>query len=92
MQEFPAHIRAYDLLVDETEDLRDTPFAERREKLVSFVKRLNDPRIDISPLVPFDSWEALTAARADPGDARRPQTGRRGEQVDGDSDVSHLAR
>jgi DNA ligase-1 len=69
LQEFPAHIRAYDLLVDEHEDLRDRPFAVRREKLEAFVKRLNDPRIDISPLVPFESWEALTAARADPGKA-----------------------
>ena len=30
MLEFPAHIRAYDLLVDGTEDLRALPFAERR--------------------------------------------------------------
>jgi DNA ligase-1 len=69
IQEFPAHIRAYDLLVDEHEDLRDRPFAERRAKLEAFVTRLNDPRIDISPLVPFESWETLTAARADPGKA-----------------------
>ncbi len=63
--EFPAHIRAYDLLVDGTEDLRGLPFAERRARLGKFVARLNDPRVDISPLVPFDTWDALTAARAD---------------------------
>jgi ATP-dependent DNA ligase len=66
IQEFPAHIRAYDLLVDGTEDLRALPFAERRAQLEKFVARLNEPRIDISPLVPFDTWEALAAARADP--------------------------
>ncbi len=66
MLEFPAHIRAYDLLVDGTEDLRALPFAERRARLEKFVARLDEPRIDISPLVPFDTWEALAAARADP--------------------------
>ena len=80
LQEFPAHIRAYDLLVDEHEDLRDRPFAARREKLEAFVQRLNDPRIDISPVVPFESWEALTAARADPG---RAGAGEDAEAVEG---------
>ena len=67
--EFPAHLRAYDLLVDGTEDLRDLPFAERRARLQAFVEKLNDPRVDLSPLVPFDTWAALTAARADPATA-----------------------
>jgi DNA ligase-1 len=67
--EFPAHLRAYDLLVDGTEDLRERPFAERRKRLQAFVERLDDPRVDLSPLVPFDSWAALTAARADPAAA-----------------------
>ena len=66
LADHPAHLRAYDLLADGAEDLRERPFAERRARLEAFVARLGDPRIDISPLVPFDSWEALTAARADP--------------------------
>jgi DNA ligase-1 len=69
MLEFPAHLRAYDLLVDGDEDLRDKPFAERRQRLEAFVTKLKDPRVDLSPLVPFDTWEALTAARANPADA-----------------------
>ena len=40
MLEFPAHIRAYDLLVEGTEDLRALPFAERRSRLEKFVTRL----------------------------------------------------
>ncbi|GGC83407.1 cisplatin damage response ATP-dependent DNA ligase [Chelatococcus reniformis] len=64
--EFPAHIRAYDLLVDGTEDLRALPFAARRARLEAFVSRLADPRIDLSPLVPFGSWHELGAARAEP--------------------------
>ena len=67
--EFPAHLRAYDLLVDGTEDLRDRPFVERRARLQVFVEKLNDPRVDLSPLVPFDTWAALTTARADPATA-----------------------
>ena len=34
--EFPAHLRAYDLLADGGEDLRERPFAERRARLESF--------------------------------------------------------
>ncbi|MCC6889533.1 MAG: cisplatin damage response ATP-dependent DNA ligase [Hyphomicrobiales bacterium] len=67
--EFPAHLRAYDLLVEGTEDLRDKPFVERRARLESFIGRLGEPRIDLSPLLPFSTWAALAAARADPAAA-----------------------
>ncbi|MBX3551513.1 MAG: cisplatin damage response ATP-dependent DNA ligase [Pseudolabrys sp.] len=67
--DFPAHIRAYDLLMLDGEDLRDRPFAERREKLAQFIERLDTPRIDLSPLVPFANWPELIAARADPAQA-----------------------
>jgi DNA ligase-1 len=69
LSEFPAHLRAYDLLADGTEDLRERPFAERRERLEKFVARLDHSRIDISPLVPFATWDELIAARADPASA-----------------------
>ena len=66
MGEFPAGIRAYDLLMEGSEDLRTLPFAERRKRLETFIKRLNNPRIDLSPLQPFASWEELTQLRAHP--------------------------
>jgi DNA ligase-1 len=66
MAEFPAHLRAYDLLADGDEDLRDCPFTERRRRLENFVARLGDPRIDLSPLIAFRSWNELIAARKDP--------------------------
>ena len=66
---FPAHLRAYDLLVDGTEDLRERPFAERRARLEAFLARLDEPRIDISSPIPFATWDQLTAARADPASA-----------------------
>ena len=69
LAEFPAHLRAYDLLVEGEADLRERPFAERRAQLENFVARLKEPRIDLSPLVPFATWDGLTAARADPSRA-----------------------
>lgn len=72
LQEFPAAIRAYDLLLDGAEDLRLLPFAERRARLEEFVARIGTTRIDLSPLLSFASWDELARLRADPpeGDAR----------------------
>ena len=72
LAEFPAHLRAYDLLVEGETDLRERPFAERRARLEAFVTRLHEPRIDLSPLVPFRTWDELTAARADPAAGAAP--------------------
>jgi DNA ligase-1 len=69
MAEFPAHLRAYDLLADGEEDLRELPFATRRARLEDFIARLNEPRVDLSPLVAFTTWEDLTAARNNPASA-----------------------
>ncbi|MFG1303294.1 cisplatin damage response ATP-dependent DNA ligase [Xanthobacter autotrophicus] len=69
LAEFPAHIRAYDLLVDGEEDLRALPFTARRARLEALVKKLSSPRIDLSPLVPFAGWDDLTRARANPASA-----------------------
>ncbi|RJF68555.1 ATP-dependent DNA ligase [Rhodopseudomonas palustris] len=68
-KEYPIHLRAYDLLGDGDEDLRTLPFAERRARLETFIARLDDPRIDLSPTVAFDDWEGLAAARRDPASA-----------------------
>jgi DNA ligase-1 len=67
--EFPAHLRAYDLLADGSEDLREWPFAERRARLESFIARLGDQRVDLSPLIPFTTWDELIAARKNPAAA-----------------------
>ncbi|CCE06627.1 putative DNA ligase, ATP-dependent [Bradyrhizobium sp. STM 3843] len=69
LKEYPIHLRAYDLLGDEENDLRELPFAERRERLEGFVTRLDDVRIDLSPTIPFASWDELKAARANPAAA-----------------------
>jgi DNA ligase-1 len=68
-KDYPIHLRAYDLLADDEADLRELPFAERRALLEVFVRKLDDDRIDLSPMIPFASWEALRTARADPASA-----------------------
>lgn len=67
--EYPAHLRAYDLLFDGSDDLRELPFEERRTRLQSFIARHAHPRLDLSPLVDFKTWPELAAARADPASA-----------------------
>jgi DNA ligase-1 len=69
IKDFPIHLRAYDLLGDDGNDLRELPFTERRARLQTFVKRLDDPRVDLSPTIAFDSWYGLRTARARPAAA-----------------------
>ena len=68
MAKYPAGIRAYDLLMDGDEDLRGLTFRERRARLETSIARLANPRIDLSPLQPFGSWEELAQLRATPPD------------------------
>ena len=67
--EFPAHLRAYDLLADGADDLRQEPFLERRARLENFVAKLADPRVDLSSLVTFKTWDELIAGRKHPAAA-----------------------
>lgn len=69
LKSHPAQIRAYDLLFWQGRDLRDLPFAQRRVELERAVASLNQPRIDISPLLPFATWDDLATLRSDPPNA-----------------------
>jgi DNA ligase 1 len=69
IKDYPIHLRAYDLLGEGDTDLRTLPFTERRARLEAFVAGLDDPRIDLSPTIAFDSWDELTAARKNPASA-----------------------
>ena len=64
--EYPAHIRAYDLLSLDGEDQRPLPFRERRTKLQTFVAEAANARLDLSPIVAFADWDTLAAARKNP--------------------------
>jgi DNA ligase-1 len=67
LTDFPAHIRAYDLLAVDAEDLRSLPFATRRLKLESFVAAAGVERLDLSPQIAFSAWDFIAAARRDRG-------------------------
>jgi DNA ligase-1 len=69
LAEYPAHIRAYDLLVDHGEDIRGLTLVERRVRLEALVAKLDHERIDLSAVVPFADWDQLTASRATPASA-----------------------
>ena len=69
MADYPVHIRAYDLLSTDGEDLRALPFAERRRRLEAFVVAAGNARLDVSAPVAFASLEDLAAARRDPRSA-----------------------
>ena len=66
LADFPAGIRAYDLLSDGGQDTRALPFAQRRARLEAFVGALETRRIDLSPIQPFATWEELAALRLQP--------------------------
>jgi DNA ligase-1 len=66
MESHPAFVRLYDLLIDGNEDIRTLPFAERRQRLERFVSDLDSTRFDLSPLVPYTTFDDLVAMRQDP--------------------------
>ena len=63
MERFPVGIHLYDLLFDGTEDLRPLPFDQRRARLEDWVARRRPARMDLSPLIRFDSLQELMALR-----------------------------
>ena len=67
VEDYPARIRAYDILDDGGEvDVRSLPFLERRTRLTKLVEGHPDAPIDVSPIVSFDSFDQLQALRAAP--------------------------
>jgi len=66
LAQYPAGVRAYDLLAEGREDTRTLSFRERRARLEAFVSRQASPRISLSPLQPFETWPELAAMRAEP--------------------------
>jgi DNA ligase-1 len=60
---FPAHVRLYDMLFDGEEDLRPLPLVQRRQRLEQWWQRTAPRGMDLSPLVPFESWQHLQILR-----------------------------
>ena len=63
LRDYPAAVRLYDILREGGEDLRGLSFAERRRRLEAWYAREPRPGLDLSPLVPFTSWDELRELR-----------------------------
>jgi DNA ligase-1 len=63
LSEVPVGFIAYDLLEYGGEDWRGRPLEERRKQLEAVVAAAGHPLLQLSPVIPFDHWEALAAAR-----------------------------
>jgi len=68
LDDYPAFVRAYDLLFEADEDIRAQTFLERRERLSGIIAQAPHDRFDLSDLVPFKTWDELEALRRDPPD------------------------
>ncbi|MFM1800982.1 MAG: hypothetical protein RJA81_334 [Planctomycetota bacterium] len=65
LEEIPVVIVAYDLLEVDSQDIRHLPFAQRRQSLEKLIAETGFPkkRFQVSPEVPFSSWEDLASQR-----------------------------
>jgi len=61
--EFPAFVRAYDMLFDGDEDIRTLAWSERRARLEAWFVRHPQARIDLSQVLAFTGWEGLAELR-----------------------------
>jgi len=63
LQEAPVGLFAYDLLELNGDDIRHWALAERRAALETLVNSLQLPWLQLSPIVTFSNWSALTTIR-----------------------------
>jgi DNA ligase 1 len=63
LKDHPAHVRLYDVLWLESEDLRALTFDQRRARLEAWSAQKPRPRFDVSPLVIFTDWAHLAQLR-----------------------------
>jgi DNA ligase 1 len=63
LEDYPAHVRLYDVLRLDGQDLRAHGFDERHARLEAWMAQIPRPRFDLSPLVPFRDWIHLAELR-----------------------------
>ncbi|MGK6315367.1 cisplatin damage response ATP-dependent DNA ligase [Neorhizobium sp. DT-125] len=68
LDDYPAFVRAYDLLFRGDEDIRAETFFERRRHLGDVIEKAPHDRFDLSELVPFSTWDELDRLRIAPPD------------------------
>jgi len=64
LEDYPAFVRLYDVLIADGEDLRPLAWEQRRELLEDFSTRLDAARFDLSPVIRAASFEELGEIRA----------------------------
>ncbi|NHN84232.1 cisplatin damage response ATP-dependent DNA ligase [Acetobacter musti] len=64
LRDLPAGVRLYDILFEDSEDLRPLPFDARRKRLEAWYARLSPPRMTLSPLIPFENFSELAVLRS----------------------------
>ncbi|MGC4252550.1 MAG: cisplatin damage response ATP-dependent DNA ligase [Sphingobium sp.] len=69
MNDFPAFVRLYDILLEGDADLRPLPWTARRERLESWVASLDPERFDLSALIEAPDFPTLSDIRAGARDA-----------------------
>ena len=68
LDDYPAFVRAYDLLFEGDQDIRARSFFDRRERLSGLIAKAPHDRFDLSDLVPFTGWQELDRLRLAPPD------------------------
>jgi len=63
LQEAPVAFFAYDILELNGEDIRNKTLLERRIELEKIVEHVKNNSLQLSPVIDFDSWEALAKIR-----------------------------
>jgi len=63
LQTYPAHVRLYDILFEDGEDLRGLTYEDRRTRLEAWHERVAPPRMDLSARIEFEDWAALAGLR-----------------------------
>ena len=61
LRDYPAHVRLYDALFENGQDLRTLPFIERRARLEAWARSAGPKLSDVSELVAFESFDDLNA-------------------------------
>ena len=69
LEQYPAFVRLYDVLVDGPEDLRALPWTMRRARLEALIARLPASHFDISPVLDVSDFTSLAQLRDGARDA-----------------------
>ncbi|MEO6015567.1 MAG: cisplatin damage response ATP-dependent DNA ligase [Devosia sp.] len=63
IEEHPAFVRVYDMLFDGSTDIRTLGWVERRQHLEAWFKANPQPRMDLSEILSYASWDELAEMR-----------------------------